>query len=676
MKNSGVLKRFILGSLVLALTIPLSYHVVLNAARDQQLEGFTRQLCKAIEPRIQVGALRDALETVQSAVRNLGLDEIPDVEMVDHGRHFTPESRRPGNSVRRSCAFDGISGVHVTIFYAPVPLANPVYFYIYLISAPLLFAFFYLARFGGIRLQKRAADRIEGQMRELLGMDNPTPRRTSFFDRAFDLELPLMKHLKAHIDSLEAGLASYSKKIAEQQKREILTDVAAQVAHDIVTPISTLQKVLSSEAASRDDGLVQSELARIKALSEKLLSQYRGATPRHELIALEEALTLAAEEIKAAYGPEIEVAVDFKVRSPLAIHGNPGEFAAAVANLLRNAVEAMDKSKQKISISLQEIGGNARIEISDNGCGIPEEVLPRIFDKGFTKGKTKGTGLGLYQAKDAVTGAGGHIEVRSRLGEGTTILMELPAVELASPVYDVVLTKNTRLVFLDDDSLIHRAWEIALRDMSLPAGMRRPIFFQRIGDFREWVRQNGKDNLIAFIDFNIDPKDLTGFDVIRELGLEASAYLFTGEDFDWKFRATARKAGVRVVEKSANNQIAFRVLAGEEKKPDLILIDDSRANQLGWKLEAERFKCSAVFFDSPEKFLEEAHEFSRSVPVFMDYFFEEGTPSGGEWAKKVLNLGFTRVYLATGYPTDLIVAPAGLSGIVGKEFPAAELGRR
>ena len=65
------------------------------------------------------------------------------------------------------------------------------------------------------------------------------------------------------------------------------------------------------------------------------------------------------------------------------------------------------------------------VEVTDTGCGIPEEVLDKVFDPLFTT-KAKGIGLGLAVCKSIVNRHGGCIEAKSRVGKGTTFSMRLP----------------------------------------------------------------------------------------------------------------------------------------------------------------------------------------------------------------------------------------------------------
>lgn len=93
-------------------------------------------------------------------------------------------------------------------------------------------------------------------------------------------------------------------------------------------------------------------------------------------------------------------------------------------NLLLNAKQAI-KGSGIINIRLAEEGNFAKIEVEDSGEGIPNHVLPKIFDPLFTT-KQEGTGLGLSSCRNIVEQHGGTIEVKTEIGKGTTFTVKLP----------------------------------------------------------------------------------------------------------------------------------------------------------------------------------------------------------------------------------------------------------
>lgn len=108
------------------------------------------------------------------------------------------------------------------------------------------------------------------------------------------------------------------------------------------------------------------------------------------------------------------------------IHCLPGQLNQVFMNLLVNAGHAIEANGE-VRIRTRQEGDWISVEISDTGCGMPQEVISRIFDPFFTtKPMGKGTGLGLSISYGIVKKHGGRIEVKSKVGEGTTFRVVLP----------------------------------------------------------------------------------------------------------------------------------------------------------------------------------------------------------------------------------------------------------
>lgn len=106
--------------------------------------------------------------------------------------------------------------------------------------------------------------------------------------------------------------------------------------------------------------------------------------------------------------------------------GNNGEYHQVFLNIITNAIHAVENSGT-IKISSKIDGNYLLIAVKDNGCGIQEENLLKIWDPFFTtKNAKEGTGLGLYITYSLVKRNKGNIEVNSKIGEGTEFILKLP----------------------------------------------------------------------------------------------------------------------------------------------------------------------------------------------------------------------------------------------------------
>lgn len=127
---------------------------------------------------------------------------------------------------------------------------------------------------------------------------------------------------------------------------------------------------------------------------------------------------------KAVISTKIRVVQKFSKLPRLVCHAS--QLNQVFLNLIMNAAQAIDGAGV-VTVSTATDGQYIRITVEDTGRGIPDDVLPRIFDPYFTtKPAGAGTGLGLAIAQDIVTGHGGTLSVKTQVDIGTTFLIELP----------------------------------------------------------------------------------------------------------------------------------------------------------------------------------------------------------------------------------------------------------
>jgi len=114
--------------------------------------------------------------------------------------------------------------------------------------------------------------------------------------------------------------------------------------------------------------------------------------------------------------------------TPLVL-GDAGQIRQVIINLLTNAAQAIGETTGTIIVRVDGSEEYVRLSVSDTGCGIDDQHLPRLFDPFFTtKEAGRGTGLGLSVVHGIVAAHGGRIEVKSELGNGAEFTVVFPAV--------------------------------------------------------------------------------------------------------------------------------------------------------------------------------------------------------------------------------------------------------
>ncbi|HRR54393.1 MAG TPA: ATP-binding protein, partial [Candidatus Methanomethylicus sp.] len=111
----------------------------------------------------------------------------------------------------------------------------------------------------------------------------------------------------------------------------------------------------------------------------------------------------------------------------VSVYADANMLKRALTNMLTNAIQALPNGGCINVIATQE-GASVKLTIADNGVGIAEEHIPKLFNPLFTT-KSNGTGLGLAIVKRIIDAHGGRVSVESRVGAGTAFVMDLPAIK-------------------------------------------------------------------------------------------------------------------------------------------------------------------------------------------------------------------------------------------------------
>ena len=235
--------------------------------------------------------------------------------------------------------------------------------------------------------------------------------------------------------------------LTETQRLATIGTIAAVIAHEfnnLLTPIvSYSQYALETiENGTPDMEMVKKALTKSYQSSQKagricssMLDLARGESAFGEVniqkMVDEVLLVLARDPQKDG------IALRVQVQPGLCVDGDPIQLEQVLLNLLINARHAMLGKGGSLTVKAQRVeeSDEIRIQVIDTGPGIPEKLLPKIFQPFFTtkgtakKGEARGTGLGLAICKEIIEHHRGRIEVSSEVGRGTTFSIYLPAAQ-------------------------------------------------------------------------------------------------------------------------------------------------------------------------------------------------------------------------------------------------------
>lgn len=232
------------------------------------------------------------------------------------------------------------------------------------------------------------------------------------------------------------------KKREEQEKQHrekfvITGRIARVIAHEVRNPLTNILLAVSQfkdeeEIAANEDTLMYTDIierncTRINQLITELLHSTRmielhiGHYGINELI--EKALLLSKDRLQLN-----EIRLEKHLVSPdIMIDADEEKVVIAFLNIIINAIEAMAPGKGLLTVTTLRSQDKAKLLISDNGMGIPEDKLARLFDPFYTN-KSKGTGLGLTSTQNILLNHKGTIHVDSEPGKGTVFTIALPGV--------------------------------------------------------------------------------------------------------------------------------------------------------------------------------------------------------------------------------------------------------
>jgi len=234
-------------------------------------------------------------------------------------------------------------------------------------------------------------------------------------------------------------LETAQTQLLQSEKLSALGEFVAGVAHELNNPLTSVvgfSEILRGENLNAKSQhyaeMIFKAAQRCQRIVGLLLSFARPQKPERKPVSVnnlvESVLEIVGYPLRTS---NIEVATRLDPELPL-VMADGNQIQQVLLNVLNNARQAIEANQPdgRIIITTTTYRTNVRVIVQDNGPGIPQEILPRIFNPFFTtKGVGKGTGLGLSLCYGIIKEHGGTITPASRTGKGATFTIDLPAVE-------------------------------------------------------------------------------------------------------------------------------------------------------------------------------------------------------------------------------------------------------
>lgn len=251
------------------------------------------------------------------------------------------------------------------------------------------------------------------------------------------------RRLVASLEESDQKQAHIDARMLQSSKMAALGKMAAGVAHEVNNPLMLIQEnagwirdLLDDEKPEtmknyqeilESTEKIDQHVKRAKGITQRMLGFGRRMNPGRTEILINSLTDQAAEMLKTeATNRNIDIIREYDPQVPV-ILSDPAQLEQIFINIIDNAIDAIGKNGS-LTIRTLAWKKGVRILFTDSGPGMDQETVTRIFDPFFTTKKAgEGTGLGLAICYTILEKLGGRIEVQSRLGEGTTFSITLPA---------------------------------------------------------------------------------------------------------------------------------------------------------------------------------------------------------------------------------------------------------
>ena len=367
-------------------------------------------------------------------------------------------------------------------------------------------------------------------------------------------------------------------KILQVQKLESLGLLAGGIAHDFNNLLSAIRGFATLARNNMQEAAAVEDISRIESIVDKggmlcnRLLAYAGQAERKDSVCELNAIIRETVEIAGAGRSDMpEIAINVPDR-PTCIWGDDAQLHQIVLNLLTNSVDAIQNENGRVEITIEvdsyqraaefkmgilEPGRYAFLTVADNGDGIEDDAIDKIFDP-FYSTKGDGHGLGLAAVAGIVRDHYGDIVVESHAGIGTRFIVALPITKEHKAVSDTPVNqqfefKNQTVLVVDDDDMVRIATTLLLESAQL-----KVVAVTSGEEAIEVFKEVGNDFLVILLDQTMP--SMSGpetYQTLRELGATAPFIMMSGYSKS-KFEETT---DLRFLEKPFSRERLMNIIA-------------------------------------------------------------------------------------------------------------------
>lgn len=372
-----------------------------------------------------------------------------------------------------------------------------------------------------------------------------------------------LEQLVTSIEKMKSELKRQQEMIRKEAADAVIGRIASHVAHDLASPLSSLQIAaeyfqgmeVSDPKMAQHTNLLEMAAKRLKTISKELLDYRKGKAPKKTIFSINAILDeLVGEYTSQSHYDGVKFMKQYHPEA-LFIFGDRGKIQRAFGNLIKNAVEAMDKCGE-LTLATKLDEENVVVKVQDNGSGMEADVLKKVLEEGITHGKQDGNGIGVTVVRQAVAEHSGTISAVSEISVGTAFSVSLPIarsqqMDVAEKDDDTVVSftlemkRKEPVLVLDDDVGMLEQWRIKLEQHHVTAFL--------CTSYESFSEQKIPAELTktAIVDYHFNNSELNGIEIIRRLKESGFDHLTlcTAEYWKASIKKAAKELGVALCPK-------------------------------------------------------------------------------------------------------------------------------
>jgi signal transduction histidine kinase len=237
-----------------------------------------------------------------------------------------------------------------------------------------------------------------------------------------------LKNEKKKVEQVSGEMLEMERQIAHDDRLRVLGQLSAGIAHEIRNPLAAIKSgisiIKSGKGTDQVTDILAAEIDNLNSFVNRFLTYARLGTGAKEPVSFSLFMQELSELIKlAAAGEKVQMKINYDKDDNSLIYIDKNTIKQALLNITINAIEAVRSlPSPKVELCGQTAGDDVFFTVTDNGKGIPDNVIERIFEPFFTT-KDDGTGLGLALAAKTASEHGGFVEAQN--SDGTKFILKI-----------------------------------------------------------------------------------------------------------------------------------------------------------------------------------------------------------------------------------------------------------